>query len=65
MSRITCVMLRSGGGGGLFPAWPRVSEAILERSLFGEKQQFKVQGKQVVQYDIKRDHKRHHYSKHP
>jgi hypothetical protein len=25
-------MLGSGGGGGLPPAWPRVSGAILERS---------------------------------
>jgi hypothetical protein len=27
-------MLGSGGGGGLPPAWPRVSGAILERRLF-------------------------------
>jgi hypothetical protein len=27
-------MLGSGGGGGLPPAWPRVSGAILERSGF-------------------------------
>jgi hypothetical protein len=32
MSRSTCAMLGSGGGGGLLPAWPRVSRAILERS---------------------------------
>jgi hypothetical protein len=32
MSRSTCTMLGSGGGGGLLPAWPHVSGAILERS---------------------------------
>jgi hypothetical protein len=32
MSRSTYTMLGSGGGGGLSPAWPRVSGAILEKS---------------------------------
>jgi hypothetical protein len=32
MSRSTCAMLGSGGGGGLPPAWPRVFGAILEKS---------------------------------
>jgi hypothetical protein len=31
MSRSTCDMLGSGGGGGLLPAWPRISGAILEK----------------------------------
>jgi hypothetical protein len=29
-------MLGSGGGGGLPPAWPHISGAILERRGFGE-----------------------------
>jgi hypothetical protein len=37
MSRSTCAMLGSGGGGGLPPAWPRVPKAILEKRGFGEK----------------------------
>jgi hypothetical protein len=47
MSRSTCAMLGSGGGGGLPPVWPRVLEAILERKVLVRNNN-KAQEKQVV-----------------
>jgi hypothetical protein len=52
-------------GAGCFQRGLAFSEPFWREVYFCEKQQFKMQGEQVVQYDIKRDHKRLDYAKHP